>query len=153
MSLMMVMLFMQHEISINCNKTYEDVYEFCQLKHFLQKLLLLWSNFALYYGVTLATESSMYVWSRTQKSLPYLLLVIMRLNHGISSCLLQLQRKTELALWLQSVIVHFKMLLSFCCILVQFWSVSKPLFDRPTKWPEMGKVEAPTTELKKCESL
>ena len=33
MSLMMVMLFMQHEISINCNKTYEDVYEFCQLKH------------------------------------------------------------------------------------------------------------------------
>ena len=32
-SLMMLMLFMQHAISLDCNKTYEDVYECCQLKY------------------------------------------------------------------------------------------------------------------------
>ena len=107
-SLLMLMLFMQHTISIDCNRTYEDVYKCCQLKYLHTKAAASLKQFCTLLGVcyhdkqktsvTLATESSMYVWSRTQKLLPYLLLVIMRLNHGISSCLLQLQRKTELAL-------------------------------------------------------
>ena len=50
-SLLMLMLFMQHTISINCSRTYEDVYECCQLKYLHTKAAASLKQFCTLLGV------------------------------------------------------------------------------------------------------
>ena len=50
-SLLMLMLFMQHTISIDCNRTYEDVYKCCQLKYLHTKAAASMKQFCTLLGV------------------------------------------------------------------------------------------------------
>ena len=57
-SLMTLMLFMQYAIPINCNKTYEDVYECCQLKYLHTKAAASMKQFCTLLGCLLYTSPS-----------------------------------------------------------------------------------------------